>query len=473
MPTIADIRQQYPQYNDMPDGQLADALHAKYYADMPQQDFYAKIGMSAQPAQNPTPFESAIDPSNVIPAAIGMVGKGIGAAANWLTPDLVNSVNSVMTAAGELPTFDGGTIGQEIPQEAGRISGAVNKFGQDNPAAGVVLDSLKNTAKLLPVLLPPEGAIEGMGAKAASSIPKEKLSAILPDDARHIASADYKLATEQGGDLGSDTMNGFLDHAESMVDKSRAAQAKKIVTPLQKYIQESKPLRDMPLDLASFQHLDEELSGLIDDHSFPTGKIKKEGLPFVKLQDYLRSLPDAAGAADTVSGTPEGFAALKRGAATWSDSYKLSDIERIETRAETADNAAQIRKSGYTTLRNRKGFANRYTPEEQALIKRSASTGAATGVLRLVSSRLVPIAAGFGGGGVIGAGAAYGVGRAAGKAADILQSRPGNELKGMISGRIRARQAESAKVVKNIPDQMKENAAAFEALRKLKEEQKP
>jgi hypothetical protein len=51
MPTIQAIRQQYPQYSDMSDQQLADALHAKYYSDMPQEQFYKKIDLSTPPAQ--------------------------------------------------------------------------------------------------------------------------------------------------------------------------------------------------------------------------------------------------------------------------------------------------------------------------------------------------------------------------------------------------------------------------------------
>lgn len=50
MPTIAEIRQKYPQYDDMPDQALADALHKKFYSDMPRQEFDAKIGMTAAPA---------------------------------------------------------------------------------------------------------------------------------------------------------------------------------------------------------------------------------------------------------------------------------------------------------------------------------------------------------------------------------------------------------------------------------------
>lgn len=46
MATIADIRQQYPQYADIPDVQLADALHQKFYSDMPKMDFYKAINLT-------------------------------------------------------------------------------------------------------------------------------------------------------------------------------------------------------------------------------------------------------------------------------------------------------------------------------------------------------------------------------------------------------------------------------------------
>lgn len=66
MATIAEIRQKFPQYQDMPDAALADAIHKKYYGDMPKADFDTKIGISAAPtpsAPEPTPAE-APDPWN-------------------------------------------------------------------------------------------------------------------------------------------------------------------------------------------------------------------------------------------------------------------------------------------------------------------------------------------------------------------------------------------------------------------------
>jgi hypothetical protein len=57
MATLAEIRQQYPQYEDMSDRQLADALYSKHYSDMPRADFDQKVGLA--PAQTPNAIQSA------------------------------------------------------------------------------------------------------------------------------------------------------------------------------------------------------------------------------------------------------------------------------------------------------------------------------------------------------------------------------------------------------------------------------
>lgn len=45
MATIAEIRQQYPQYSDMSDMEFARRFHNKYYSDMKFEDFTSKIGV--------------------------------------------------------------------------------------------------------------------------------------------------------------------------------------------------------------------------------------------------------------------------------------------------------------------------------------------------------------------------------------------------------------------------------------------
>lgn len=90
MATMDDIRQKYPQYADIPDLQLADALHQKFYADIPKQDFYKSINLTAPsfipgtitPTTPPerSMFERAMGNVETIPAMVG------GAVGGLVTP---------------------------------------------------------------------------------------------------------------------------------------------------------------------------------------------------------------------------------------------------------------------------------------------------------------------------------------------------------------------------------------------------
>ena len=48
MATLAEIRQQYPQYGDMSDADLASALHKKFYSDNQKAEFEKKLGLSTR-----------------------------------------------------------------------------------------------------------------------------------------------------------------------------------------------------------------------------------------------------------------------------------------------------------------------------------------------------------------------------------------------------------------------------------------
>lgn len=48
MATIAEIRAQYPQYNDLSDKELADSLHSKFYSDIPKEEVYSKLGLKPE-----------------------------------------------------------------------------------------------------------------------------------------------------------------------------------------------------------------------------------------------------------------------------------------------------------------------------------------------------------------------------------------------------------------------------------------
>jgi len=50
MTTIAEIRRQHPEYNDMTDAQIAHGLHDRYYSDIPFEDFSRRVGLTQAPA---------------------------------------------------------------------------------------------------------------------------------------------------------------------------------------------------------------------------------------------------------------------------------------------------------------------------------------------------------------------------------------------------------------------------------------
>lgn len=66
MASIAEIRQKFPQYDDMSDQQLADALYAKHYSDMDRGEFDRRIGLAPQaaPAQPADPNADLPYPGN-------------------------------------------------------------------------------------------------------------------------------------------------------------------------------------------------------------------------------------------------------------------------------------------------------------------------------------------------------------------------------------------------------------------------
>ncbi|WP_369723665.1 hypothetical protein AB8Z38_06760 [Bradyrhizobium sp. LLZ17] len=86
MPTIAEVRSQYPQYNDMSDVELAGALHDRFYSDMPPDQFAEKIGLKPDKYQ-----QAAIDEQSARDAAGdtshgGVTRQAIGAALSNIAP---------------------------------------------------------------------------------------------------------------------------------------------------------------------------------------------------------------------------------------------------------------------------------------------------------------------------------------------------------------------------------------------------
>lgn len=104
MPTIAEVREKYPQYQDMSDADLAGALHQKFYADMPKEEFEKKVGLKTEKPKEDVSIAADVAKSAGIGAvrgAIGMVGGG---------GDLRSLASAGVDKAGEMLGFDPSTV---------------------------------------------------------------------------------------------------------------------------------------------------------------------------------------------------------------------------------------------------------------------------------------------------------------------------------------------------------------------------
>jgi hypothetical protein len=136
MATIQEIRKQYPQYSDMSDQQLADALHRKFYSDMPRDEFNKKIGLSSKPAQKPKRSLS-----QEFTGAMANINRGLG-----IADELQGAFMTVEDAVrgnikGRNPLEVLGSVGQNFRENMGVIRGQEDDFAARRPIAANMLRS--------------------------------------------------------------------------------------------------------------------------------------------------------------------------------------------------------------------------------------------------------------------------------------------------------------------------------------------
>ncbi len=197
MATIAEIREKYPQYSDMPDAALADALHNKFYADMPKADFYTKIGLTpsegmpktrtaaqdtAAEMKTATTAREAFDISqknfrgNIDAAGRAALSKTIGTGGN-----IVEFVGKGVEALG------GKQVGKQIQNAGKNVPARANEVlvGEDRaryPAATSMGGLASDVAITMPI-----GGIVGAGLKA--------IAPYVPSVARFITPVAESIST--------------------------------------------------------------------------------------------------------------------------------------------------------------------------------------------------------------------------------------------------------------------------------------
>lgn len=152
---IQGIRQQYPQYDDMSDFQIANALHQKFYSDMPVDKVYTALGVKPG-YQDPTgkyvPIanagQKAPDPGSAAAGTAAGVGNVVLGAANTVPRglwELGGAIKGALTP-GESADNTSQAWGENAPQipSINPGSGAANQGANAAVigAAGKVMNSI-------------------------------------------------------------------------------------------------------------------------------------------------------------------------------------------------------------------------------------------------------------------------------------------------------------------------------------------
>jgi hypothetical protein len=186
MATLAEFRTQNPQYNDMPDAALADALHGKYYSDVPRGEFFKQLGVTS--AQIP----GAENVTSLPPKPVSMQDRVMGLIE---TPAIMAGEVGRMVATpfaqmfGEAYGGYGTPQGKEMGQKAAQVTSQqfyqprtetgpdiVNQIGK---ALAVLPPTLGSTGATLNALAPAAGGqLKGMVAPVATST-QQRMAALL------------------------------------------------------------------------------------------------------------------------------------------------------------------------------------------------------------------------------------------------------------------------------------------------------
>ncbi len=136
MATIAEVRDKFPQYDDLSDLKLANLLHKKFYSDIPLNKFYPAVGVKFDKEYNATDGMSRGDKLlSGIGRGMSSIGRNVGNIVGAVRDDSVRESNALdadllNTTAGAIGNFIGETAAiTPLTLGVGAGLGAVGKAG--------------------------------------------------------------------------------------------------------------------------------------------------------------------------------------------------------------------------------------------------------------------------------------------------------------------------------------------------------
>jgi len=159
MPSILEIREKFPMYSDLPDLQLVDALHQKFYSDIPKADFYKQTGIAGTASQIPGTITLPPKPE---PSFFERIGALPETAARVIYGGLTSMAAAPIGLGKEMLT---GTPKEQTARQIMELGGNV----AINPATQANLQTVGNLMPNLPAFVPAVGQA-GQIAQTANAL---------------------------------------------------------------------------------------------------------------------------------------------------------------------------------------------------------------------------------------------------------------------------------------------------------------
>jgi hypothetical protein len=185
MATLAEFRTKYPQYNDMPDVELADSLHQKFYSDIPRPQFFQQLDIVG--SQLPGSEKTITLPKSQ-PSIMDRLGAVLEVPATMAT-GLVSSAAAVPyglykgITSGKMGTPEGVQIGQ-------REAAGFQERNTYQPRTETAQDVLGGMARVLGALPPTLGATGSALTALAPAAVGQMRTAVAPA----VASTQQRMA---------------------------------------------------------------------------------------------------------------------------------------------------------------------------------------------------------------------------------------------------------------------------------------
>jgi hypothetical protein len=384
MPTIAEVRQKFPQYQDMPDAALADALHRKFYADMPRADFDAKIGL-APPTQGPTeppPSAPAQDP-NIVRGSVLPISRNrqTGDVSFDSNAGVIGALKSALSLPGDVSAGKFATK-PEVPSMLSETDLARQGANEQ--------EQLRRTMELATVASPMSAGARVAGSAAAAGVKAGKPALPEIEALKESARAAYKVADDAGIVVSEKSFGPVVkDIAQTAIKEGLDPTLHPGATAALKRLGE---VQRQPVALSTIDTLRQVVKDAAASKA--PGEARLANIMIDKIDDYVKSIgmKDVISAAENPSVATK---ALTDARALWGTARKSEAVENLVERATTR--AGQFSGSGFENalrtefrqfVMNKKNLRG-YTDEQVSALKKVAEGGTVDNLARYLG-KLAP-----------------------------------------------------------------------------------